>query len=74
MRQVLIINQKIEEAEEIAHNLGETKAEKPLAFHQSTKHCVSLIECVVVESKEEIKVIFIGGLETTERLRTDCAE
>jgi len=27
MRQVLIINQKIEEAEEIAHNLGETKAE-----------------------------------------------
>ena len=33
-----------------------------------------IIECVVVESKEEIKVIFIGGLETTERLRTDCAE
>ena len=27
MRQVLIINRKIEEAEEIAHNLGETKAE-----------------------------------------------
>ena len=27
-----------------------------------------IIECVVVESKEEIKVIFIGGLETTERL------
>ena len=27
MRQVLIINQKIEEAEEIAHNLAETKAE-----------------------------------------------
>ena len=27
MRQVLIINQKIEEAEEIAHNLRETKAE-----------------------------------------------
>ena len=33
-----------------------------------------IVECVVVESKEEIKVIFIGGLETTERLRTDCAE
>ena len=27
-----------------------------------------IIECVVVESKEEIKVIFIGGLETTEKL------
>ena len=27
-----------------------------------------IIECVVVKSKEEIKVIFIGGLETTERL------
>lgn len=32
-----------------------------------------IIECVVVEPKEEIKVIFIGGLETTERLRTDCS-
>ena len=32
MRQVLIINQKIEEAEEIAHNLGETKAENHLRF------------------------------------------
>ncbi len=32
------------------------------------------IECVVVESKEEIKVIFIGGLETTEKLRTNCAQ
>ena len=27
-----------------------------------------MIECVVVESKKEIKVIFIGRLETTERL------
>lgn len=27
-----------------------------------------IIECVVVESKKEIKVIFIGGVETTERL------
>lgn len=33
-----------------------------------------IIECVVIESKEEIKVIFIDGLETTERLRTDCAQ
>ncbi len=27
-----------------------------------------IIECVVVESKDEIKVIFIGGLEVTEQL------
>ena len=27
-----------------------------------------IIECVVVESKEEIKVIFVGEAETTERL------
>lgn len=28
----------------------------------------SIIEGAVVESNEEIKVIFIGGFETTERL------
>ena len=27
-----------------------------------------IIECVVVESKEEIKVVFIGGMELKERL------
>ena len=27
-----------------------------------------ILECVVVESKERIKVVFIGGLEITETL------
>ncbi|MBQ8162794.1 MAG: hypothetical protein IJZ93_00300, partial [Clostridia bacterium] len=27
-----------------------------------------IIECVVVESKERIKVVFVGGLEITETL------
>ena len=30
-----------------------------------------IIECVVVESKDRIKVIFIGGLEVTEELIAD---
>ena len=31
-----------------------------------------LIECVVVESKEQIKVIFVGGLEIKESLPGAC--
>ena len=31
-----------------------------------------LIECVVVESKEQIKVIFVGGLEVKEILQGTC--
>lgn len=27
-----------------------------------------ILECVIVESKEQIKVIFFGGLEVTEQL------
>ena len=27
-----------------------------------------ILECVIVESKEQIKVVFIGGLEVTESL------
>lgn len=27
-----------------------------------------ILECVVVESKEQIKVVFVGGLEVTQRL------
>lgn len=27
-----------------------------------------ILKCVIVESKEQIKVIFIGGLEVTEQL------
>ena len=27
-----------------------------------------MIECVIVESKEQIKVVFIGGLEVTKAL------
>ncbi len=27
-----------------------------------------IIECVVVESKEQIRIIFAGGMETTEQL------
>lgn len=27
-----------------------------------------ILECVIIESKEQIKVVFIGGLEVTEPL------
>lgn len=27
-----------------------------------------ILECVIVESKEQIKVVFVGGLEVTEQL------
>lgn len=27
-----------------------------------------ILECVIVESKEQIKVVFVGGLESTEQL------
>ena len=27
-----------------------------------------ILECVIVESKEKIKVVFVGGLEVTEQL------
>ena len=27
-----------------------------------------ILECVIVESKEQIKVVFVGGLEATEQL------
>ena len=27
-----------------------------------------ILECVIVESKEQIKVVFIGGMEVTEQL------
>ncbi len=30
-----------------------------------------IIECVVVESKEQIRIIFAGGMETTERMKND---
>ena len=57
MRQVLIINQKIEEAEEIAHNLGETKAEIT---------CVSSIHealCQFSRTSAREKRLFLYGIE-----------
>ena len=30
-----------------------------------------IIDCVIVESKEKIKVVFVGGYEVEQRLRSD---
>lgn len=44
----------------------EALANRPMAFDD---HLVrQILECVVVESKEQIRVVFTGGLEVTEQL------